>query len=1099
MLTKGLDNIQGTSGNDTIIGSISKDAELNTFSALDNIDGGAGKDTLKVSSEGFLAGSPATGKIVVGANVKNVEIVEASSAGVMDVDTSAAAGVETLEVVAAVGAIDAKAAATTDIAVNVNGKSSDAINTVGGKNVSVSVADAGATGDSVTVGKAGVADAAKGDVTVSVTGKAYDATAGQVTLGQLNVNGGKTISVTQKATSDASAAAAATVANIAKEVKQGDIIVTADPATTTVTVKQDANATATNAKFTTGGVTETSSVKFGALKATDAVTVNGLTLTAKVDLTAEQVAQAFANLANSAASQVAGKDTQGAALATNGTYTVAFAATGADGWTSSAANGDTVVFTAVKTNFDVTDLVITNPTKAGSVAPVQTKIQGQEHSATKAGGVMGVEAGLVTVNAGAALTTVSVDGFKTASEIKGAAAALATVNLANGTGTFAVANAAETLAVNLNKFGSAKVNATSTTDEIVAAAGTFDLNSAATKTLNVKAESSNATLALDGAANVATLNVTGSSAVTVAAGSKLTTVKVTETAGATINADAKATLTSVDTTGTTGAVSVSIDGGKATYAGGAGKDTVKVELVTGTFNKSINLGAGDDTLDLLSLTEAQLKAIPATNVLEGGEGTDTIALIAANAVALSTDAVFAGKINGFEKLSLEAAAATSVVNMSNLDNINYVVSANSSVAIAGATARTSVVTLTAGAAAGDKIILDGAEFTFAAALGAAAAAAQLTVGTVIGNWTVTNVTGTAVTVQSNTAGASVAAPVFAKTGTTIDGGAAGGAAGADATGFTINNLASGGTLELTATGSGVVVGVKDALTGAADVLNVAVNVAGDVGTVAAADVEAINVSVANKTAAGTFGAADVNGVKPVAAASDSTLTLNANAAKAVNVTGAGNLTLKLDVDNGGGTWTTVADKVATVDASTATGALTLDLFNHKGAAVTVTGGAGNDKLTASNAKADVLIGGAGSDTLTAGANGATLTGGAGNDVFKLNTAGNLSVNSFSTITDFATGDVLQLSGITSFAKLATVVQGTTEVSAFANAAVKQAVDAVTAVYFVVGNDSYVVVDKGLTPAADETFKNGEDLIIKLTGVNLDNSSFNSTSGTVELV
>ena len=50
MLTKGLDNYQGTAGNDTIIGSVDdNNAELNTMSTLDVVNGGAGVDTLKVA------------------------------------------------------------------------------------------------------------------------------------------------------------------------------------------------------------------------------------------------------------------------------------------------------------------------------------------------------------------------------------------------------------------------------------------------------------------------------------------------------------------------------------------------------------------------------------------------------------------------------------------------------------------------------------------------------------------------------------------------------------------------------------------------------------------------------------------------------------------------------------------------------------------------------------------------------------------------------------------------------------------------------------------------------------------------------------------
>ena len=62
MLTKGLDNVAGTAGNDTIIGSIDNtgvgaNAELQTLSNLDIVNGGAGIDTLKIN----VTGGPAVG------------------------------------------------------------------------------------------------------------------------------------------------------------------------------------------------------------------------------------------------------------------------------------------------------------------------------------------------------------------------------------------------------------------------------------------------------------------------------------------------------------------------------------------------------------------------------------------------------------------------------------------------------------------------------------------------------------------------------------------------------------------------------------------------------------------------------------------------------------------------------------------------------------------------------------------------------------------------------------------------------------------------------------------------------------------------------
>ena len=179
----------------------------------------------------------------------------------------------------------------------------------------------------------------------------------------------------------------------------------------------------------------------------------------------------------------------------------------------------------------------------------------------------------------------------------------------------------------------------------------------------------------------------------------------------------------------------------------------------------------------------------------------------------------------------------------------------------------------------------------------------------------------------------------------------------------------------------------------------------------------------------------------------------------------------------------------------------------------------------------MLIGGAGNDVLYAGTNGAKLTGGEGNDLFVLMDSaasgatgstpfvGNKQVNTYSTIEDFQAGDVLQLlwnaasgSGasttvqadavVNSFVKLtATLDAGTSVFTDYVSAAMQQmaATTAGTggdAVWFKIGNDSYVVVDNGVETTG--AFVNGEDLIIKLTGVDLTSASFNTTYGTVTL-
>jgi Ca2+-binding RTX toxin-like protein len=74
---------------------------------------------------------------------------------------------------------------------------------------------------------------------------------------------------------------------------------------------------------------------------------------------------------------------------------------------------------------------------------------------------------------------------------------------------------------------------------------------------------------------------------------------------------------------------------------------------------------------------------------------------------------------------------------------------------------------------------------------------------------------------------------------------------------------------------------------------------------------------------------------------------------------------------------------------------------------TLTGGTGNDLLTGA-AGNDSLIGGAGADTLVGGTGADKLSGGAGNDLFVFTGTGDSTAKQRDTITDFATGDRIDL-------------------------------------------------------------------------------------------
>lgn len=1061
MLTKGLDNIPGTAGNDTIIGSIDNAAasELNTLNALDIINGGAGIDTLKIAHGGSGTESVALGNL---SNVEIISIESANGSGVT-VDTSTVTGVTNLNLTKAAGDISATAGTTTDVKVDVKAATTTAtINVAGGKDVAVKVADVVAVGNTITVGSG---TAAKGNVVVEAAAKAA-VNGTNITMGAIDVTGGKTISVTQKAGDASGLVAGGTTTTHT----QGAVTATANAETTTVTIKQDAAATAASAAAV-AKVDEVATVTFTKLDSGQSVTVGGLSFTASKDLTAAQVAQAFANLSATAptptkitAPATATGDTNGGDALASGYFTGALLAK----WSSAAASGSTVTFTA--SGAMGTDLAV-----SGTGATVVTTTQGVDAVVGK--NTLGVAAGTVTIGGAAALATVTVDGYAastvSAGITGGTNAALSTINLANGA-AFEIDSAATTLALNLNK-----VN------------GAVDVQ-AGTKTLNAAVTSGATDTATLKSATAEAVNISGAGSVdgTTAAGGLTATTAINTSA----MTGGKATFTIADGTVTT-------------YTGGAGVDNVTVTNAATAITKAIDLGAGDDTLTLSGA------AVAPTATLKGGDGTDTIAMTGARAEALSANSALADKIDGFEKLSItDKATAATTVNMANMDGIKYVVSKGGDAAAAVTGSKQTFVFDIAGLAtdtSGSGSLSAGGVNLYTVPDATAKTATDIatavngTSKTI--NGVVYNITsaGTVITLTSATNVApqlaiTVAATAFASDITskavTTTPGVADVAAGTSY--LTIDKIANDGTLELADASSGAVVKLADA-TGSTDSFNIVTKVnASDVtfGTVEVAGVETLKLNAVDTTPV-------TSGVASISTAS---LTVKADKATSLTIEGNSNVTLTLDA---------ATNKLATIDAGTLTGKLTASASGA--VAMTITGGKGADVLKASvgsTAKADVINGGDGNDTLVAGSNGAKLTGGAGNDLFVLTsnslTVGNKESNTYSDILDFQAGDVLQLQAsnatgtaaidVTSFGKLAATLNENTAVfSDFVNAAIKEAATG-QAVYFNYKGDAYVVVDSG-TESTGDVFINGEDLIVKLTGVNGDNLSWNDDYATVALV
>lgn len=980
-----VENITGTTGADTFNGT-------DKTVVLDTLNGGGGKDTLNYSDT--AAGGTDINSL--GLSLTSIETINARGIGAVKVTTTGFADVTAVNVTQATTA--AVTAATTQN-VTVTG-ATGAITVDGGKDISVTdstagnaitigAATVGAGTVTVTDSKVGAADIKVDggtDVTITATGSTGGANtievgtggaatdlptgavkvtsahtgvaATDVTLNAIKVSGGSTVSVTQ--TADTSKAATdATGATLT----QGAVTVVGGDTTKSVTVSQAASTAEVLAVTAVAGANETASVKFSALTAGQTLIAGGLTFTAAKALTASEVAQAFSNLINGTV-PVAG-DTQGSGIASNGTYSGAFT-----GWTSGAASGDTVVFTSTTQNN------VGNLTFGGTgAAPVVTTTDGVL-AVTGVTGVLGVIDGTVLIddNATASITTVSVDGYGNGSSIGSTAtlSKLTDLTLAHSGGATAGATNGT---MTVDAAGVASLNLT--LNKVLGAVSLDGAGDNALKTLNVTTTGAASSFLLTAAA-VEALTVAGDHKATFTADlAALKTVTVSGSAGLTLSGAETDTLTSVNTTATTGAVTLSIDGTKATYTGGAGVDTVT--LATGTaLTKAIDLGAGDDTL----IFGAAVSGSTAT--LSGGDGTDTLSMTVAHAAAL--DATKQTFYTNFEHLTISDAygtdndsQATETLDLANLGFTHYVTTSGT-------------VADTTTAANSDVLVLD--------------------------------------------------------------------------------KMATDGTVVLTAQGL-IQVNVTDASTGTADVLNLQLSSSSNLtaGTLTAANVETINISTIDTEAAPQTKNVD-------------TLTLTADSATSVNLSGAADLTLTL----------TGSTKVTAIDAHSMTGGLTVTSLNTT-SATTITGGAGNDVLTAATGTtADVLIGGAGDDVLTSNAGLTTMTGGEGRDVFSVGAASQ-NVNSYATITDFGAGDLIKFTGSDSFAAAKVTLGDTAVFQDYANAAIN-AVGADDLGWFQFSGNTYIVMDAG---ADTTTFTNGQDMIVKLTGlVDLTNASYNVTQGTIAL-
>lgn len=666
-------------------------------------------------------------------------------------------------------------------------------------------------------------------------------------------------------------------------------------------------------------------------------------------------------------------------------------------------------------------------------------------------------AGAVNIDTKANVTSVTVTGTATTVAIDDAGTAatsadkITTVSVTGNTGslTIGATNAVDSLTtLSLAKTNqNATVTATAGTRALTVnlnevTGGTIQDNTATTLTVNASGVKSSGvtlnaaaatavTIAADETLGVTDVNIAAAKTLTVT-GDSLVTIAATSTVTA---------LESVVSTGSTGGVAITAAlGTGVAVTGGAGKDSVSLQA---SHAKAVAMGAGDDTVTMAG-------AVTTGGPVDAGEGTDTLSMTAAVAESVSAGTTFEAGISNFEKVKIGAALGgqTDTIDMANLDDINYVISAGGTAAVTAVAQVTDVNLTGLTTDAGDTVSLVVGDTTFTTAAGAyangnAIEAALATVidadaayaAAIVGNALriTASVPGTAFVVgaatTTNAAGGTADAnPTVATTAVTANVNAVTDGA------LVINNLASNGTFELTgAITAASTVAVKDAASGSSDILNIKLNGANQLVNAAAltvANVETINIVA-------TDSAADTTTLDNPSAAS--TVLLNAAAATKIVVSGnhgvdftGSTLTKVVELDASGVvsvgdaagataatiatvgavTFSSVVDNKA-VTVTTGNGADVINVSSINGVsadsiaflatgvtASTITTGEGNDQITGSTGK-DVINAGAGNDIITGGAEADQLTGGAGNDKFVFAAATDATLAKMDVITGFS--------------------------------------------------------------------------------------------------
>ena len=625
-LTSGVDNVQGTTGNDTIDASTA-----DSWSASDTIDGAAGTDTLNATLTG--TGVPA------GVTVTNVETINLTTSGAgFTIDTAASgyAGLTRLNLTDSVaGAISITSASTTGLGIVATGAST--VDVIGG-----------GSAVSITTG-AGAVNLGQTAVTNAVTSVA--------------VVGGTTINLQDR--SGASAVTGSGLTNVTLNGNTGAASIVSDGLTSLSLTSEAQNATVTAAA--------------GARALT--VNLNGVTGGAITDATATTVSVRNSGAASSGVSVNAASATSLSVDATGAALTLADASIGSA--TSLVISGSAnVVINGLSSVASLTSVNASGSTASVSLAPVlATGVSyiggsGIDTISTSTGVTVAIATGAGndfvtyggpvaggTINGGADTDTISMTAAQAATATGSTAFAAAVtgfevLSLSAATGAATAINMANAgVGVNNLSIAGATVGALAVSGALAnftltqRAATTFassvtlavDTGGADNVNLAFKAADGFTNTAAITIANVESIAITTTDADTVAqtalivtpvTAAAATTVTVAGNMGVSlIGGLAQTVLTSLDASGltatgafggltwTSGAL-----GTAATVKGSAaGNDTLNLSAVTaavtltlGTGGNTVSTGSGNDTITIGAAT--------GVNNVNVGSGTDTVIL-----------------------------------------------------------------------------------------------------------------------------------------------------------------------------------------------------------------------------------------------------------------------------------------------------------------------------------------------------------------------------------------------------------------------------------------------------------------------------------------